>query len=464
LRWAALAAMLVLPLGYGVILASPYLFPNSETLVGAVPRAWLYIPTAGFQAEGVGVDWRSYLFTQFKVILWYVRLFALPTAQCFDYGWPFVDGPWRVDVLGPLAVLLAAVGVGIYAFWRYRLATFCIGWFFITLAPSSSVVPLRDAAFEQRMYLPIVGLAWLIIVGGYDLLGRLAERVDRPARGLWQAAGALAVVWIGLLGVATLMRNEVMADPLLLAADSVAKSPDNWRAQYAYGDALSQQKRLDEAMTALEASIALDPKQGSPRVLLSSLYVAQRRYDDAERVLIPATALLEDSVVAAAYQQLGTVYQAREEYERAEEALQLAVKYKPKWWSLQRQLAALYARQGNWLMAARHYDQALRLNPERAQTLAPTAARANYNAALGMLSRKQTGLALALLRRTLELQPEMTPARHRLAVLLAADGAWDEAQTHMQRVARAQPGDPLVQENLRRAGAHEPLRAPPTSS
>src|SRR5262249_33351951 len=152
-------------------------------------------------------------------------LFLLPTAQTFDYGWPFVDSPWRADVLLPLLILLALVAVAVVAARRHRLTTFCLGWVFITLAPTSSIIPLRDAAFEHRMYLPIVGLAWLAIVGGYDLLTQLTAREGRATSGFWRAGAIAAGVWIALLGLATIARNQVMQDPLRLARDDTAKAP-----------------------------------------------------------------------------------------------------------------------------------------------------------------------------------------------------------------------------------------------
>src|SRR6185369_4082599 len=171
---------------------------------------------------------------------------------------------------------------------------------FITLAPTSSFVPLRDAAFEHRMYLPIVGLAWLVIVGGYDLIGWVAERRHESPVRLRRAAVLAAAVWIALLGIATTTRNNVMQDPIALWADTAAKSPQNWRAHSSYAEALLEVGRNDEAMRALEESVRLNPDVGSSRVELGQLYLRAGRLDDAEAVLLPATDQLEESVAAAA--------------------------------------------------------------------------------------------------------------------------------------------------------------------
>lgn len=458
----ALAALLLLPLAYGVMLARLYLVPAAETAAPDLPRTWMYIPTAGFQVAGI-TSWQ-YLLTEFGVILWYLRLAVLPTQQCFDYGWPFVDSPWQANVLLPLAVLAALALAAILAYRRYRLATFCLAWFFITLAPTSTIIPLRDAAFEQRMYLPLVGLAWLAVVGSYDLLAHLAVRLGRSPRPFWRAGAAVASLWIALLGVATVMRNAVLADPLRLAADSAAKAPRNWRAQYALGDALAQRQRDDEAIGALEAAIQLDPRQGAPRVQLGTLYLQRHRLDDAERVLTPATLLLEESVVAAAYVQLAAAQQARGALDHAALDLREALALKPEWTAARRQLAVVYARQGLWFSAAGEYGKLVQSSPQLAAAVSSQAAQASYFAAVTFQQGGKPTAAESMLRTALSYRPQWPAAEHYLAYVLAARGAWAEAEPLLQHAAVAAPTDAAIAENLRRLRARAPLVEPPSDS
>jgi Flp pilus assembly protein TadD len=458
----AVAAALVLPLAYAVWLSLPYLLPPPELVAPDVPRTWMYIPTAGFKVGGVSS--LQYLLTQFGVVVWYLRLAVLPTHQCFDYGWPLVDSPWRADVLLPLGVLLALLVIAVIAYRRYRLATFCILWILITLAPTSSVVPLRDAAFEQRMYLPLIGFAWLAIVGGYDLLAWAATNRRRDPQPLWRAGAAAAAVWIALLGAATVHRNAVFADPLRLAADTAAKAPDNWRAQYAFGDALVQHQRGDEAIQPLENAIRLDPRQGAPRVQLGSLYVQRHQLDDAERVLTPAISLLEESVVAAAYLQLAAVNQARGAFDQATLDLREALALKPDWAPARRQLAAIYMRQSMWFNAAVEYRTMVQLNPQLAAAVAPDAARASYQAGVALQQSGRLTASESMLRAALKYRSDWPAAQHYLAYVLAARGDWPGAEAALRQAAAAAPADTAISDNLRRAQAHEPLAEPPVDS
>jgi tetratricopeptide (TPR) repeat protein len=334
-------------------------------------------------------------------------------------------------------------------------------WLFITLAPSSSIIPLRDAAFEHRMYLPIVGLAWLVIVGGYDLLGWVAERRHENAGRLRRIGAALAVVWIVLLGVGTLMRNRLMQDPIALGADTVAKAPGNWRSHTSYAEALLAAGRNEEAMGALEESVRLNPQVGSARVQLGQLYLRAGRLDDAEAVLRPATQQLEESVAAAAYLQLGAVYERRGKSAEAVDMLREAVQRKPGWANLQAQLAAAYMRVGFWYGAAGHYNTALELNSRLLPQLAPAAAKANVRAARNQLEEGQPDMAEHLLQETLRYQPGDLTARHLLAVVYARLDRWDQAQAQLEALKQSLPDDALLLDNLRRAHDHEPLVLPP---
>lgn len=455
----ALAALLLLPLAFGVLLARPYLFPAAQTLAPDVPRAWLYIPTAGFQLEGVS-SWQ-YLLTQFGIILWYLRLYVLPTRQCFDYGWPLVESPWGADVLVPLAVLLAIVAVALACYRRYPLATFSLLWLFITLAPTSSIIPLRDAAFEQRMYLPIVGLSWLLVVGGFDLLGWLAARIGQHATTLRRAGVAALAVWMTMLGAATIARNNVLSDPIALAADTIEKAPHNWRSHSSYGEALLTAGRGGEAMPALEEAIRLNPRAGSARVQLGQLYSQASRYEDAEAVLKPAAAAQEESVAAAAHVQLASIWQARGDFRMATWELQQALSLKPGWALAHRQLAQLYAKLGLWYAAAGEYRKAVELKPDLAAGVSGPAAQVSFFAAVKFQEQGKPRGAVSLLRTALTYRPKWAAAHHYLAYVYASNGQWDEAAKELQQIPAAE--DPLVSENLRRVRDRQPLAQPPTN-
>jgi hypothetical protein len=106
---------------------------------------------AGF---GLGVSWWTYLLKQSEAILLYLKLSFWPHPLVLDYGTAVVHSV--ADVWWQAIVVLALLGLTIWALVRKPVAGFLGAWFFVILAPSSSVVPiLTQTMAEHRMYLPL---------------------------------------------------------------------------------------------------------------------------------------------------------------------------------------------------------------------------------------------------------------------------------------------------------------------
>ncbi len=113
----------------------------------------------------------TYLLTSFNVIWTYIRLLILPINQNLDYEYPIAktlfEWPTFVSLLGHLAVTGGA-------FWLYKkrgwiVIPFGVAWFYITLSPVQSFVPIMDLIFEHRVYLPSIGF-FIVVVTAYEKL------------------------------------------------------------------------------------------------------------------------------------------------------------------------------------------------------------------------------------------------------------------------------------------------------
>ena len=113
-------------------------------------------------------------------LLWPVRLCAFyvfhPSTSLFD-----------LRVLAGLLVLLALAALFLVC-WRsrernVRFASFAIVWFFATLAPVLNAHWVGANVFTERyLYLPSVGVAWLVGLGASKLWSRAAA-ASRAAAG-----------------------------------------------------------------------------------------------------------------------------------------------------------------------------------------------------------------------------------------------------------------------------------------
>lgn len=115
----------------------------------------------------------TYLFTQFNVIWTYIRLLFLPINQNLDYDYPIAktlfEFPTFLSFVGHIAVILLTLYLFLKKGWK--LIPFGIAWFYITLSPTSSIVPILDVIFEHRLYLPSVGF-FLTFITFYEGLFR----------------------------------------------------------------------------------------------------------------------------------------------------------------------------------------------------------------------------------------------------------------------------------------------------
>jgi protein O-mannosyl-transferase len=228
-------------------------------------RRWLYIPfliggigaavsilqrVVGASGTGSssGISRGQYLLTECRAILIYLRLFFFPFGQNGDWRLPIFksltdNGAWFYAAA--FIVLLAAIALLIP---RARLAAFGLLIFLITLAPTSSLVPVADALAERRMYIPIAGLI-LAVIG-------ILVRVQLTANVLRIIAVASVLAAVAF----TWHRTPVWAGPRPFWNDAVQGNPANPRAHFGLGTALLAQKDCKRAVEELTKGRAAEPK------------------------------------------------------------------------------------------------------------------------------------------------------------------------------------------------------------
>ena len=273
-------------------------------------------PSAGFGYKGIPV-WQ-YALTQPEIILYYLRLVLWPHPLVFDYGWEPVSS-WQ-DYAVPLAVVLATIFVFLRGFRRFP-KTGCLGLsFFLILLPSSSVIPLRDLAFEHRMYLPLAVVLTGLVLGVYHFCVCQGVAVQRRVQGLIILSVLISSVW----GYLTWERNRAYHSPLLMWQDVITKRPDNPRAYNNYGKYLRDEGRLHESIEYFQKALALQADYGDAYLNLGSVHIDLGQPQQAEALTARALAL--NSQDGVALNNMGAIYANREEYAQAVSYFQEALK------------------------------------------------------------------------------------------------------------------------------------------
>ena len=105
--------------------------------------------SAGFRVAGL--PWYAYLFTECRVFFTYLRLFVFPAGQTIDYDYPISQTILEHGAIVGLIAILALLGAAIYYRKRYPLACYGFLVFVILLAPTSSIIPIKDPIAERRI-------------------------------------------------------------------------------------------------------------------------------------------------------------------------------------------------------------------------------------------------------------------------------------------------------------------------
>jgi protein O-mannosyl-transferase len=210
-------------------------------LYAGLAATWLILgllaahsPRAGTAGFGiVNLTLWEYARSEPGVILHYLRLCVWPHPLCLDYCWPVARQLGRI--LLPGAVVTAMLIATAFAIWCWGRIGFLGAWFFLILAPTSSVIPILDLAFEQRMYLPLAAVVMAAVLAGHWVLQRGAQRVVPWPAWRRSLSGLLLVIVVTVLGGLTYHRNRDYQSGISIWTDTIAKRPDNPRAHYNLG-------------------------------------------------------------------------------------------------------------------------------------------------------------------------------------------------------------------------------------
>ena len=315
----------------------------------------------------------TYLVNQAPAIATYLRLSVWPLGLVMDYGVP--QALSVVDVWPSAALVIGLMALTVAALVRVPKAGFWGAWFFITLAPASSVLPIpTEVAAERRMYLPLVAVVVVIVVVGWLLLQRLASASSRvtagtnAGRGNRWAGPALATAVLAALGAATIQRNTEYRDGVAIWQTVLDRRPHP-RAHLNLAAELRDAGRLDEAMAHLRTAA---PDLPDARRALGFEFLAQGKVQEAIAQLTEFVRLQpNDPEIVATRETLGKVFLQAGDVNRAKEQFQMVTSIAPQYVMGHLYLADLLMTTRDYEGAGAQYRECLRLQPNNIAADAP---------------------------------------------------------------------------------------------
>ncbi len=410
--------------------------------------------TVGF---GTAVPWWAYALTQFQAIALYLRLSIWPHPLVIDYGLKWGGPPVVIAIDGlVVAALVAATVIGIL---RRSPLGFLGAWFFVILAPSSSVVPIAtEIVAEHRMYLPLAAVVVLGVSGLYDALGKKSMAVFfvlafglafvtarrngdyRNALALWNETVEYAPDNPGAhnnLGKAYLEGDDIPAAKREFA-EAVRLAPGLPGARNNIGVVLFREGKVNEAIAEYEAALRLDPRYADAAANLGRALTQADRISEAIARFKEALQLEPDNPIT--HVSLGTAYlhsgRAAEAIAEYHEALRL----RPNSFEAHNSLAFALYRTGRKPEAIAEYKETLRLKPDLPDT--------HYDLGNALAESGLLAGAIEEYNAALRIKPQFAEAEGNLGVALLNEGRVAESIGHFENALRLKPDLVEAQLNL----------------
>ncbi|MBF0493662.1 MAG: tetratricopeptide repeat protein [Candidatus Omnitrophica bacterium] len=190
----------------------------------------------------------DYFLTEIRVLVTYMRLLLLPVNQSICYDYSLITTPFCPAFLFSASAILIFLAMGVKLFSRYRLVSFGIFWFFITILPQSSFVVLQDLVFEHRVYLATAGYAFFGVGTLYYIFGKNKKTVI-----------LLAAYFLIIYSVMTFHRNFAWKNSLTLWDDAVRKFPHSYAAYQNRGVGYNMAGYPDRAFQDFNKAIEINP-------------------------------------------------------------------------------------------------------------------------------------------------------------------------------------------------------------
>lgn len=404
--------------------------------------AWSMLHYGSDYANGTllhvaGLTSWTYLLSQSTVIVHYLSLAFWPVAQCVYPAWPVSHS--IQEVLPQFALISGLLLLTLWAIAYRPRWSFLGGCFFLVLAPTSSVIPIKDLAFEHRMYLPLAALISLLLVGFYEMVSRIGLGNLLASRLHLMATFFVAT----LLGVTAFERNKVYESEISLWKDTLVKAPRNVPVWVGLGGILAKEKKYEEAREHFERALEVAPNDSNANTSYAGLLIELGEYERAGDHL--ATALQSDSSNVDAITNMGHLQSRLGNYIAAAKCFEAAVLNSPNDEELQSSLIASQIRGGNLSDAERLSHANLEVRPN--------SAKANIDYASVLVAMAENAKAIEYCEKAIALDEGLSTAHATLATV-EPDPA--KAIRHMAKAIELEPnssdylrtmGDMLMQSN-----------------
>ena len=376
------------------------------------------------------ITWPVAIYSAFSLLVTYAKLLVWPWPLSAFHVFHASSALGEPSVLGGVFIVIAVIAAIVALRKTAPAAAFALLWMGVTLGPVLNARWMAANVLTERyLYLPSVGFCWLVAFAGV----RLWDARPAVAHGLSPKRVALATALSLVLVagcVATVRRNRDWESNLSLYTRTLETNPDAAIIRSNRASVFLDQGDL--ARAEREWKLALEGKPDNVVTMnsLGLLYNLQKRYGEAEEILLRAIAIRPNWGVA--HYQYGITLESTGRKDQAMTEFQKAIEVSP----LNAAARLAYA---NALMQDQRFSEAEIQFKKAAELQASDEALSGL--ATLYLKTGQREQAATTMRLLLKAAPFDGDAHLKLAQLLEASGQTAEAVAEYQAVLATDPAN-----------------------
>jgi tetratricopeptide (TPR) repeat protein len=296
----------------------------------------------------------SYMLSQPAVVVfYYLKKILFPINLNID---PEIEVVTHLFSFSFIASIMVITFIAYYLWkqkaWRFYI--FFLGWFFIILSPSSSIVTLHDLAAEHRVYLALPGIIFILAYGLFKILKNKKISI---------------LILCGLtlfLGTLSIKRNMIWKTELSLWQDTYKKSPDKLRPLINLARANSIEGNSEDAVRYYEEALSKGPGVFVIQYNLGELYLKEGRVEEA--ILRFQSALKLKPEIPETYAKLGKIYLSLKKWKLADIYFKKCIEIDSRFSHVFKNLGVLhFYHLKNLKESLLYFSRSLALDPKQAE-------------------------------------------------------------------------------------------------
>jgi tetratricopeptide (TPR) repeat protein len=220
------------------------------------------------------------------------------------------------DVICGLVIISFLLIISILKFKKHPILSFGILWFLISLSIHSNVLVIKSALlYEHWLYIPLFGI--------FLALFYFLHQISKNKIFFQKMLIAFYIVFVILLGIRTIIRNNDWKDPITFYTKTLKYAPSSYRVLNNLGMAYAEKGEFIEAKKYYLQAIEVNKKNPIAYHNLANVFQEEKNFEEAEKLYQKAISL--DENFYPAYSGLLKLYI---NFQKDEAAQELIKKYK----------------------------------------------------------------------------------------------------------------------------------------